>query len=180
MHDPWTWTKGEIAGGNGSTGWGGKYWDNYNSVIYKIYFKKEIGVICKIVKLQMPHIDRNSPLFWICCNYLLFIACCNYLLTPLTPDLSVPYSFCSHHTRTQSRTVPGSWQALSDSLVQVWGWQVAETGSEHGSWPSIFTTACSATQQLYPWMSGYLHSLSQLGGWVVLCSCSVFCLHPQS
>ena len=45
MHDPWTWMKeGALPEGMGGTrrrGQGEKDWDNYNSIIDKIYFKKQ-------------------------------------------------------------------------------------------------------------------------------------------
>ena len=44
MHNLWTWTKEGIAGGKGDIGWRGakgENWDNCNSIINKIYLKKE-------------------------------------------------------------------------------------------------------------------------------------------
>ena len=43
MHDPWTLTKGRIAGGKGGVGGGakGENWDNCNSIINKVYLKNE-------------------------------------------------------------------------------------------------------------------------------------------
>ena len=41
MHNPWTWTKGGIAGRKGVLGGGGqrgKNWDNCNNIINEIYF----------------------------------------------------------------------------------------------------------------------------------------------
>ena len=44
MHDPWTRTKGEAAGGKGGTGLRrlkGKNQNNYKNIVNKIYVKKE-------------------------------------------------------------------------------------------------------------------------------------------
>lgn len=67
-----------------------------------------------------------------------------------TPDsltwLYVIYSVATTPGHS-AQLVPGSWLALNDvSQVKEWDWQLADTGSGHGSWPRILTTTHLATQ----------------------------------
>lgn len=79
--------------------------------------------------------------------------------------------------------MPGTWQAFRESQPgNKWGWLLAGTGLEHGSWASILTNTYLATQQPHLLTLGYvLNSLSKLRNWVLFSACcSLLKLFPQS